>query len=444
MKSKFRCVVLLIVISICFMSGCREMKEKTQDKAVSRSNTGQVYYLNAMTELESEWEELAKEYTKQTGTKVKVVTAASNQYEATLKSEMEKELMPTIFVVNGYDDISSWSEYCYDLRDCALCKNLSSGEFSLRGDDGEALAVAYDIESYGIIYNKELLSDYCTLEGAVISSSDEIRNFDVLREVAEDIQGRKESLGVKGAFASFGLESDSVSRFTLQLANVPVYYELKSKGDCIGESFTGEYLFNLKEVWDMYMNNSTCEAYEQISKTLDDSIGEFARGEAVFIQSDTKIYESVVKEDIVAEDAFGMLPLYIGIEGEESQGLCTGSETYWCVNSKAKAEDINASVAFLEWVITSDKGKELICEKMGLNPPFTTVLQEEKTQNPLSEIGDLYIDRGYVPVTWYLNSQTNRQWQDGVSAALVEYTQGVSDWAVVEDAFCQRLCRIEG
>ena len=28
-----------------------------------------------------------------------------------------------------------------------------------------------------------------------------------------------------------------------------------------------------------------------------------------------------------------MLPIYIGVEGEENQGLCTGSENYWCVNN---------------------------------------------------------------------------------------------------------------
>ena len=31
-----------------------------------------------------------------------------------------------------------------------------------------------------------------------------------------------------------------------------------------------------------------------------------------------------------------MLPIYIGVGGEANQGLCTGSENFWCVNKNAQ------------------------------------------------------------------------------------------------------------
>ena len=52
----------------------------------------------------------------------------------------------------------------------------------------------------------------------------------------------------------------------------------------------------------------------------------------------------------VGDENLGILPIYIGVEGEENQGVCTGTENYWCVNSKASEEDIQATLDFLELV----------------------------------------------------------------------------------------------
>ncbi len=59
-----------------------------------------------------------------------------------------------------------------------------------------------------------------------------------------------------------------------------------------------------------------------------------------------------------------MMPIYIGVDGEENQGLCTGSENYWCVNNQASAEDQQATLDFLEWVITSDEGRDSMANVM--------------------------------------------------------------------------------
>mgnify|MGYP000072658181 FL=1 len=88
---------------------------------------------------------------------VTVVTAASGQYETTLMSEMEKSEAPTLFQVNGPVGLANWKDYCLDLSDSKLYGELTSDSFALK--DGDAVAsIAYVIETYGIIYNKELLT----------------------------------------------------------------------------------------------------------------------------------------------------------------------------------------------------------------------------------------------------------------------------------------------
>ena len=100
--------------------------------------------------------ELAKTYTDETGVEVEVQTAAAGTYESTLKSEMAKDEPPTLFQVNGPVGLASWKDYCYDLSDSQIYKDVSSDDYVLK--DGDAVqGIAYVIETYGLIYNKALL-----------------------------------------------------------------------------------------------------------------------------------------------------------------------------------------------------------------------------------------------------------------------------------------------
>ena len=185
---------------------------------------GKVYYLNFKPEQADDWVELAKAYTDETGVPVTVVTAASGTYESTLKSEMAKSEAPTLFQVNGPVGLASWKDYCYDLKDSDVYKNIESDDYVLK-DGGSVLGMAYVIETYGIIYNKALLNDYFALPDAEIKSIDELNNFEALKKVADGIQAHKDDLGVEGAFTSAGFDASSDWRFKTHLANLPVYYE---------------------------------------------------------------------------------------------------------------------------------------------------------------------------------------------------------------------------
>ena len=190
-------------------------------------DAGKVYYLNFKPEQDEDWQNLAKEYTEETGTEVTVVTAASGQYETTLQSEMAKSDAPTLFQVNGPVGLATWKNYCYDLSDSDVYKDVESDDYILK--DGDAVdGIAYVIETYGLIYNKALLNKYFELPDASIKSIDDLNNFQALKTVAEEIQAHKDDLGVEGAFTSAGMDSSSDWRFKTHLANLPIYYEYKA------------------------------------------------------------------------------------------------------------------------------------------------------------------------------------------------------------------------
>lgn len=402
------------------------------EESKAEGGKGQVYYLNFKPEQAEQWVSLAGKYTEETGVPVTVQTAASNTYEQQLKSEMAKSEAPTLFQVNGPVGLANWRDYCYDLGDSAVYKDLMSDDYALKDSDGTVRGIAYVIETYGIIYNKKLLNDYIALDGAKIKDASEINSFAKLKEVADDIQARKAELGIEGAFTSAGFDSSSDWRFKTHLANLPIYYEYKADGISNTDAIKGSYLDQYKNIFDLYLTDSTTEPSLLSGKTGEDAASEFALGEAVFYQNGTWAYGDI-KGNEVADEDLGMLPIYIGAEGEEKQGLCTGSENFWCVNAKASPEDIQATLDFMQWVVESDEGREALSTEMGFVTPFKT-FAEYLPENPLVVAADAY-NKGKTPVSWNFTTMPSETWKDGLGSALLQYAQGTGDWAGVKTAF---------
>ena len=160
--------------------------------------------------------------------------------------------------------------------------------------------------------------------------------------------------------------------------------------------------------------------------------------EAVFYQNGTWEYGNLTNEDngyLVTADDMGMMPIYIGAPGEENQGLCTGSENYWCVNKQASEEDIQATLDFLSWVINSDEGRDSMAHAMGFTTPFLTFTGDYVADNVFIQDANQYIADGKTPVSWNFSTIPSETWKDGVGSALLEYAQGTGDWDAVVSAF---------
>ena len=396
---------------------------------------GSVYFLNFKPEQADAWVALADAYTEETGVPVTVQTAASGTYEQTLRSEMAKSDAPTIFQVNGPVGLATWKDYAANLKDTAIYEHLKDKGMALaNADDSEVYGIPYVIETYGLIYNKTLPDEYMALPNAAVTSVDEINNFEALKKVAEGIQADKDELGVKGAFTSAGFDASSDWRFKTHLANMPLYYELVGT-DIAGqpEVIEGTYMSNYKDIFDLYIDNSTTDRTALATKTMEDATAEFALGEAVFLQNGTWAYGDLSAAGMT-DDQLGMLPIYIGAEGEEDQGLTTGSENYWVINNKASEADQKASEAFLEWVITSDTGRDSLTNEMGFVTPFDSFEGYEST-NPLVLADAEYFAAGKTPVAWYFTLMPSEEWKNGVGQSLLAYAQGTGEWSDVETSY---------
>ena len=385
---------------------------------------GKVYYLNFKPEQDEAWQKLAAKYTEETGVPVTVVTAASGQYETTLMSEMAKSDAPTLFQVNGPVGLASWKDYCYDLSGSKIAGELTSDSYALK--DGDAtLGIGYVIESYGLITNKTLL------EQAGYKAED-IKSFDDLKKVAEDITARKDELGF-AAFTSAGMDGSSDWRFKTHLANLPIYFEYQADGISSTDAIKGTYLDNYKNIFDLYINNSTCDPAELAGKTGDDSRNEFLNKEAVFFQNGSWEYNNLVGEDKpFTDDDLTMLPIYIGVGDEANQGLCTGTENYWCVNKEASADDIQATLDFMYWCVTSEEGTTAMANDMGFVIPFKKAVE---SPNLFVKVDNAMTAAGKTPVAWNFSTMPSENWKNGVGSALTAYAAGTGTWDAVVTAF---------
>ncbi|MCI8624005.1 MAG: ABC transporter substrate-binding protein [Provencibacterium sp.] len=403
-----------------------------------------VYYLNFKPEIASVYEEIAKEYEAETGVRLQVVTAASGTYEQTLKSEIAKADAPTIFQINGPVGYEAWKDYCLDLSGSELYSHLTDKSLAVTSGDG-VYGIPYVVEGYGIIYNNEIMDRYFALPDKAVSieSAKEIHGFPMLREVVEDMTAKKEALGIDGVFASTSMSAGNQWRWQTHLANLPLYYEFREsagEGDVILEGLSAQeiaftYAENFQNLFDLYLQNSTTAPGLLGGKSVADSMAEFALGRCAMVQNGNWAWSEIsgVEGNTVGEEDIKFMPLYTGMEGEEAQGLCIGTENYLAVNAKASPEQQKAALDFLTWLFTSSKGKSYVSGPLGFIAPFDTFSDEEKPADPLArEVLD-WMERDVQSVVWTFAAFPSEDFKNDFGDALLEYAQGSKTFDEVKE-----------
>lgn len=433
MKKIIACLtaaVLLFTVSAC------GKKNETDMNSAKADNT--VYFLNFKPEIADIYKEIAQKYEAEKGVKVKVVTAASNTYETTLKSEIAKSDAPTIFQINGPVGYQSWSKYCKDLSDTKLYDYLSDKDLAIKNSGG-VFGIPYVVEGYGIIYNNAIMEKYFALKDKAVSISkaEEITSFKLLKEVVEDMTKHKQELGIDGVFASTSMSGGEQWRWTTHLLNMPIYYEMKDISDesTISTAYNAKtidfkYADNFRNVFDLYINNSTTEKGLLSGKSVEDSMSEFALGKAAMVQNGNWAWEQIskVKGNTVKADDIKYLPIYIGIDGEEKQGLCIGTENYLAINKNVSEQKQKASVEFLEWLFSSETGKDYAVNKLNFISPFNTFKENERPDDPLAREVIRWMEKDKTTVEWVFNSFPSQEFKDDFGNALLEYVQGTKSF----------------
>lgn len=407
----------------------------------SRKSENSVYYLNFKPEVAEVYERIAEDYYKETGVKLNVVTAASNTYEQTLKSEIAKADAPAIFQINGPRGYAAWQDYCADLKDTKLYELLGDKELVIRDGDG-VYGIPFVVEGYGIIYNDRIMKQYFDDpdKQVDITSVDEIDSFELLSLVVSDMTRLKEKLGIDGVFASTSLKPGEEWRWTTHLANIPVYYEFKNNEIDLKSDMTNEIQFmysdNFRSIFDLYINYSTTSPKLLGSKQVADSMAEFALGKCAMVQNGNWAWSQIsgIEGNTVDENDIKFMPIYMGIEGESSQGLCIGTENYLAINKTLSKEKQQLAQDFLYWLFTSETGKRYVTQELGFITPFSSFDSDEVPDDPLArQVSEWIARKDKHSIDWNFTLFPSQVFKDDLGAALLSYAQGVKPWNEVRE-----------
>lgn len=221
---------------------------------------------------------------------------------------------PVLFSLS--DGISQWP--CLDLSDTVACANLACECFTLKKDD-KVVGIANEAEPFGLIYNTTLLA-------RVGYTASDIDSFSDLNSVAGYINQNQQALGF-GAFAPAEEEL---------MMSVPGQNDL---------------------LWDLYLSHY--------------APGDLLSGKAVFGLGTLSDMERLSASGELQLD---MLPLYTGVSGEEAQGVHCFIKSYWCVREDATDEEIQAALAFLNFLVSPRTDGTVPVDDLALLAPYRQAL----------------------------------------------------------------------
>lgn len=427
--TRFAAVVTAAAVAAAGLAGCSDSS--------SSADGPSVYFMNAKPEQDAAYQEIAKKYTEETGVEVKVVTAASGTYEQTMKAEVGKKDAPTLFQINGPAGQLRWESYMADLSDAEFTKQLNEDTPPLKNDQGQIIGVPFAVEGYGIIVNEEIFDKYFALPGATATSLKEINSFDKLKEVSDDMQARKADLGIDGAFAAASLSSGEEWRYQTHLLNTPMDQEFKDAGVTDMDNMQFTYNKEFKNLFDLYLEDSTVAPSLTPSKAVSDSMADFALGKAAMVQNGNWAWSQIsdVDGNVVKEDKIKFIPMYMGLPDESSRGISVGTESYLAVNSKASEEDQKASIDFANWLYVGD-GMQYVVDDLGFIAPFKGFKDLGTPDDPLGkQVAEAIQDSSLKTYPWTFQYMPSQHFKDDFGADLAQYAAGNLEWDEVVKAF---------
>lgn len=439
MAKKLFSVLAAVAILMTVFAACNRNKPMDESKTNS-GNSGEtvkeIRYLNFKPEIAEVYDEISAAYEEETGVKLIVETAASGTYESTLTARMATSDAPTLFQINGPIGYVSWAEYCSDLKDTELYKHLKDKSLAVSSGD-KVYGIPYVVEGYGIIYNSKILDAYFALSDRATeySSADDIKSFAALKAVVEDMQAHKNELGIDGVFASTSLKTGEDWRWQTHLMNIPVTLEFREKNiDLTGEDYKTidfSYSDNFKNIFDLYVNNSTTDKKQLGTIDVTSSMAEFALGKCAMVQNGNWGASQIlgVSGNKVDAENIKFMPIYTGTQGEEELGICIGTENFICINSKSSAAEQKAAADFLYWLYSSEKGKKFVTEELGFISPFDTFGESETPDDPLAREVIRWMNKdGVTNIPWNFTVFPSQHFKDDFGGALLKYAQGSMAW----------------
>ncbi|MDR2525932.1 MAG: extracellular solute-binding protein [Oscillospiraceae bacterium] len=453
MKNRTKRFTTLVALSLCaallggLFAACDKTKkggkagESTSQSTVPIAAAGEltVRVYAPDTAQKALWQALAADYKAVTGVNLALTETPETPAVEHLKEALGRAEAPSVFLFTNPSEYAAWKDHAADLTNSEAFKRLLDPKLALTAE-GKPVAVPLGVHAFGIIYNKKIMNAYFSLASKATSYTkpEEINDFSKLNALVKDMTENKKALGIDGVFAAPTLKEGEDSALSHRLLSLPLSYEFQTgKAEWTGagvNKITFKYAEAYKKLLDMMLTNTTAAAEAFTNRAEEAAIGELATGKAAMLLGGTELWgklNTAAAGTLTTAD-IGMLPAQLQFSESEKSSLALEPQCYAAINTKASAEEQAAAAAFLEWLVSSEKGLDFIATRLNWLAPFSTVTETSLPANPLCTDTFTQLKAGDATAIHLVSAAAlspGAEFRDKtVAAGLVAYAKGEAAW----------------
>ncbi|PGT84706.1 ABC transporter substrate-binding protein [Bacillus sp. AFS040349] len=418
----FFSILFLVSVVLAGCSGSDSSSEKEGSGSEGDQVTLDIFQFKV--EFKDQFEAVAEQYQEANpGVKINIQTVGGGEdYGAALRSKFASGDEPAIFNIGGPTDVIDWEDSLADLTDSAAAGAALEGTLDGVTKDDQVLGLPFNQEGYGLIYNTEIF------EKAGINPAD-IKDMASLEAAVKTLDEKKSDLGLEAVFA---LPAKETWVTGLHLSNAFISPEFDGNVTSAFESKTVDFKYGdaMKNFIDLQNKHSVQPV---VSLDYSQQVEElFSTGKVAMIQQGNWVYGSIAGiDEELANNKVGILP--IPVPGYKEDAIPVGVPMYWAVNKNKDEKVIEEATKFLDWLYTSDEGKEVVINDFKFVPAYEGY-DASKITDPLSKQVYEYAEAGKT-IGWVFMGYPANWGQNELGANVQKYLAEEATWEeIVEDS----------
>ncbi|MHA6534029.1 ABC transporter substrate-binding protein [Paenibacillus sp. BAC0078] len=354
--------VMLMTVVLAACGGNSNNKAASNASNGSAGNTSgavkTVKIFQFKTEIVEGLNELKVEFEKEhPNIKLDIQTVGGGaDYAAALKTKFASGDAPDIFSNGGYAEMDLWKDKLEDLSDQPWVKDLIPMAAEPMTKDGKTYGMPMNLEGIGYVYNKDLF--------AKAGITETPKTITELEEAAKKLQAIN-VIPFGNAYQEWWLlGNQGISVAFAQQDNVDEFIKGLNGGTA---SIIGNPVFkdwsNLLQLTVKYgqKNPLTTDANTHLAM--------FANGETAMMQEGN--WAQTLVDNIKPGMNIGMFPMPISDDAAKNDKMTVGIPANLVVNKDSASKE--EAKTFLNWLVTSDMGKEYITKKWKFIPALKTL-----------------------------------------------------------------------
>lgn len=302
-------------------------------------------------------------------------------YGAALKTKFASNDQPDIFNNGGYNEMNTWLEHLEDLSDQPWVKDVLPVAKQPMTKDGKLYGMPMNIEGYGFLYNKDLFAKAGITE---------------LPKTLSQLEAAAAKLKAAGITP---FSNGYQEWWILGIHNLNVAFARQADPDKYiaglndGSQKIGGPVF---DDWSKLLDLTV--KYGQPNPLTTDyntQVTDFASGKAAMMQQGN--WTQVQIDKINPNLKIGVLPMPINEDAAANDKLLVGVPNNWVINKDSKLKP--EAKEFLNWMVTSDIGKQYMTKEFKFIPAFSNITADEKDLGMIAGDIQKYIKDGKV-LSW--------------------------------------------